>query len=89
MSVHEIVPALGLLDFSLVMLCSIPVHLLFEMFVIEFLVLHVCACAHVLCICKFIRLWLHSFLLFHLQSVVEFSVQSCRYVLCVCVPSQA
>jgi hypothetical protein len=50
MSVHEIVPALGLLDFSLVMVCSIPVHPLFEMFVIEFLVLHVCACVRVLCI---------------------------------------
>lgn len=50
MSVHKMVPALGLLDFSLVMLCSIPVHPLFEMFVIEFLVLHVCACLHALCI---------------------------------------
>ncbi len=50
MSVHEIVPALGILDFSLVMLCSIPVHPLFEMFVVEFLVLHVSACVHVLCI---------------------------------------
>jgi hypothetical protein len=50
MSVHEIVPASGLLNFSLVMLYSIPVHPLFEMFVIEFLVLHVCACVHVLCI---------------------------------------
>ncbi len=50
LSVHEIVPALGILDFSLVMLCSIPVYPLFEMFVIEFLVLHVCACVHFLCI---------------------------------------